>query len=800
MTNEITLPWPGWTVTKLLGAGGYGRVYEIHREQYGVRESAAVKILSFPRDSDEVAEILHSGYVEETLAAEYHQQVENVLREYRVLMKLKGNPNIVICDTYDVVPHEDGIGSDVFIRMELLTPLKKYLIGNPATPERAVQLGVAMCDALSCCWKHKILHRDIKPENILVSNDGIFKLSDFGEAKLVEKTMASGVAGTWSFVAPEVGNHNRYSEPADIYSLGMVLYWMLNHSMLPFLPRPWGLCTMAEQDEARNRRLSGEPLPPPAEGSPALQAVVLKACSFRPEDRYARPEEFRAALLAALEPGADEPSANWQRAHAENRPVDNDVPTADEGSMGNNWVSGGSPLHEATMPTDDDDDPTMPDPTKTAQTGSRASSHANAQPVKGNDLYREVTIPASETAIGCTVRVADATGKMLEAKVPQNCQSGKVLRIKGHGYPSPNGGENGDLYITVQVKTEIPAYHAVAGNAKSSAKSEGNKSTPAKKKGFPLWIVLVIIAAVVFYQYNKQSGGEKPNSDVNGDSSNEASYEVSYIAEEGDDPYIELYIPKDGDMGNQQIDEIQTIVREKDCHTLQICGGYMFREVSSQLLERIGELEDIERICIVGVDKVSGLEYLSGLSELTMLLFYRCYSIDFNGITALNGLTRLELLCSDLEQVAMLAQLPNLDYLDLSYCEVSNLEPLANLKNIRSLSLCGNQITDLTPLSGLSQLTELNIARNQIRDLTPLSGMTQLEYLWADDNQINDLTPLSNLTRLAVIQVLNNQITSLDGLENLHELRAIWLSGNPVVDTSALEVSGRTEALHLEWE
>lgn len=37
-------------------------------------------------------------------------------------------------------------------------------------------------------------------------------------------------------------------------------------------------------------------------------------------------------------------------------------------------------------------------------------------------------------------------------------------------------------------------------------------------------------------------------------------------------------------------------------------------------------------------------------------------------------------------------------------------------------------------------------------------------------------------------------------LENLHELRAIWLSGNPVVDTSALEVSGRTEALHLEWE
>ena len=466
MTNEITLPWPGWTVTKLLGAGGYGRVYEIHREQYGVRESAAVKILSFPRDSDEVAEILHSGYVEETLAAEYHQQVENVLREYRVLMKLKGNPNIVICDTYDVVPHEDGIGSDVFIRMELLTPLKKYLIGNPATPERAVQLGVAMCDALSCCWKHKILHRDIKPENILVSNDGIFKLSDFGEAKLVEKTMASGVAGTWSFVAPEVGNHNRYSEPADIYSLGMVLYWMLNYSMLPFLPRPWGLCTMAEQDEARNRRLSGEPLPPPAEGSPALQAVVLKACSFRPEDRYARPEEFRAALLAALEPGADEPSANWQRAQAENRPVDNDAPTADEGSMGNNWVSGGSPLHEATMPTDDDDDPTMPDPTKTAQTGSRASSHANAQPVKGNDLYREVMLTPEQAADGCKVTVDGYKGTKLMVTIPPHSQNGKQFRCSGRGYPSLNGGENGDLYVTVQVRRT--SSHTIERNIKLS--------------------------------------------------------------------------------------------------------------------------------------------------------------------------------------------------------------------------------------------------------------------------------------------------------------------------------------------
>ena len=466
MEIEIKLPWPDWQVTKLLGSGGYGRVYEIHRDRYGISEVAAVKVLSFPKDEDEISEGLRSGYVEETLAAEYRQQVESVLKEYRLLKELGDDPHIVRCDDYAAVPHSNGIGWNVYLKMELLTPLKQYLGKNAIPPEQTVQLGSDICQALAACWAKRILHRDIKPDNILVSGKGVFKLSDFGEAKLVEKTMASGVAGTWSFVAPEVGNHSRYGEPADIYSLGMVLYWMLNRCMLPFLPRPWGLCSTAEQDQARHRRLSGEPLPPPADGSPALKKVVLKACAFRPEDRYATPDELRKALWAALRGEAptdnpprqsaersmpamsdeDSPSGNWAAASRWSGEPSSMRDERSEGTMGCSWAAPSFEWGESSMPADSDLEETMP--------ADGGPGRKESQPVKGNDLYREVSITPEQAEAGCQVTVEGYKGAKLSVTIPAHSPNGKQLRRRGRGYPGFNGGKNGDLMVTVRIRPQ----------------------------------------------------------------------------------------------------------------------------------------------------------------------------------------------------------------------------------------------------------------------------------------------------------------------------------------------------------
>ena len=528
MNAEIRLPavWKGWTVMRLLGAGSYGRVYEIRREQYGVEERAAAKVISFPTDMDEVHEYMLSGYVEETLAAKYRQQVEDVLKEYSLLMELSSDPHIVHCSTYEAVPREDGIGWDVFIRMELLTPLKRYL-GKTITPEQTVELGTSMCSALNTCWKKKVLHRDIKPENILVSPDGVYKLSDFGEAKMVEKSMASGLAGTWSFVAPEVARGERYGETADIYSLGMVLYWMLNERVLPFMSKPWIETTVAEQEEARKRRLNGEPLPPPANGNPMLKNVVLKACAFHPEDRYATPEELSRALEKALQGEVVlESGVKGKKA----------APVADEpgdGSIGCSWAAPKYDWGEPSFP-EEKVDPTIP------ADGSMPKKEAPRQdsaPRKGNDLYREAVITAAQAESGCRVTVEGFGGKKLEVTVPAHSQNGKTLRCTGRGYPSYSGGESGDLYINVRVVESgaTDSHETAAHTADSSQSAKPAAEAPKKKKtwkslllGALTFAVASMIAKnIIIPSYTKDKGDD----DADGITYTDA--EEAYFAENG---------------------------------------------------------------------------------------------------------------------------------------------------------------------------------------------------------------------------------------------------------------------------
>lgn len=200
------------------------------------------------------------------------------------MRKMNDSVNIVNCEDVRYIQHEDGIGWDIFIKMELLTPLTKALSGN-ITEETVVKLGVDMCRALEMCGEYDIVYRDIKPQNIFISSKGDYKLGDFGIAKTVEKTMCGTKIGTYKYMAPEVYNNQPYGAGADIYSLGLVLYWLLNERRMPFLPLPPEKLKAGMDDEARHRRLQGEQLPPPAHGSKALKAVVLMACAYNPADR-----------------------------------------------------------------------------------------------------------------------------------------------------------------------------------------------------------------------------------------------------------------------------------------------------------------------------------------------------------------------------------------------------------------------------------------------------------------------------------------------------------------------------------
>ena len=293
--------FPGWEVIRKLGDGSFGGVYEIHRTLPDGRvEKAALKKLTVPKDNSEIRELYSQSFSKENITAHYKDQMRELVNEYTLTQELNGCRNVVFCHDVQCVQHTDGIGWDIYIRMELLKPLKHVLSAD--YQEMAVlKLGLSLCSALLACQEHHIIHRDIKPENILVSDRGEFKLGDFGIAKVSEKTATGTMTGTMGYMAPEVANRWHYGAQADIYSLGMVLYWMMNRRTLPFLPFPPTIPTAAQRQEAANRRFAGESFPPPINGSRELKAIVMKACAFSTDKRYQTVQELRRDLYACYQ-------------------------------------------------------------------------------------------------------------------------------------------------------------------------------------------------------------------------------------------------------------------------------------------------------------------------------------------------------------------------------------------------------------------------------------------------------------------------------------------------------------------
>jgi len=291
----------GWNITRLLGEGSYGKVFEIERSEFGQTYRAALKVITVPQSSAEVRSVISEGMSVSQAEAYFHGIVEELMHEFSIMFKLKGTANIVSCEDLRVLEHPDGIGWDILIRMELLHPLLPYVYEHPMARRDIIRLGIDICKALELCQRYNIIHRDIKPENIFISDNGDYKLGDFGIARTIERT-SSGLSkkGTYSYMAPEVYAGKEYGFSVDTYSLGLVLYRMLNKNRGPFLPQPPEAITFSSREQALARRMSGEPLPRPFYGEGRLGEIVLKSCAFDPKDRYSSPQQLRQELEAIL--------------------------------------------------------------------------------------------------------------------------------------------------------------------------------------------------------------------------------------------------------------------------------------------------------------------------------------------------------------------------------------------------------------------------------------------------------------------------------------------------------------------
>jgi len=204
------------------------------------------------------------------------------------------HPNLV--SVYDTGT-DDGIH---FIVMEYVDAktLADYLAGGGRImPERAIEIAEAVCDALSMAHAHGIIHRDIKPANIMITSKGDVKVTDFGIARVISgaDTIAqtAAVLGTASYLSPEQAQSLPVDQRSDIYSLGVVLYEMVT-GRPPF--------SGDSPVMVASKHVLEQPTPPSKlnrDVAPALEAVIMKALSKNPDNRYHDADEMRADLERA---------------------------------------------------------------------------------------------------------------------------------------------------------------------------------------------------------------------------------------------------------------------------------------------------------------------------------------------------------------------------------------------------------------------------------------------------------------------------------------------------------------------
>ena len=297
--KELKTIWPQWEVEELIGKGSYGNVYKIKREEMGTVSYAALKIIEIPQEQAEVRELMNSGMDHQSVKFYYQDLVKSIQNEIAVMETLKTGNNIVSIEDYSIREKKDSIGWKVYIRMELLTNLNTYLseCGGDLDPAEVVKIGMDICTALECCEKSQIIHRDIKPDNIFRNPYGDYKLGDFGIARQMEMTKSMcSQKGTSLYMAPEVYKGQHYDKTVDMYSLGIMLYKLLNHGRFPFMPPVPELIHAGDAEEAMRKRIEGESLSSPAMASERLAAIIKKACAYDPKQRYQSASELKHDL------------------------------------------------------------------------------------------------------------------------------------------------------------------------------------------------------------------------------------------------------------------------------------------------------------------------------------------------------------------------------------------------------------------------------------------------------------------------------------------------------------------------
>jgi serine/threonine protein kinase/Flp pilus assembly protein TadD len=258
-----------YKILEKIGGGGMGNVYKA--EDIKLKRTVALKFLSpeLTRDSD-----LKKRFIQEA-------QVASALQ----------HDNICVIHAID-----ETAEGQLFICMEYYRgeTLKKKIEQKPLDIERAINIAIQVARGLDKAHKKGIIHRDIKPANVMITEDGVVKIVDFGLAKLAGHTRLTKegtTVGTVAYMSPEQIKGTELDLRSDIWSLGVFLYEMITGQM-PFkgdYDQAIIYSILNEKPEPTTGVRTGVPI--------ELERIINKAISKIPDERYQHADEIAADLM-----------------------------------------------------------------------------------------------------------------------------------------------------------------------------------------------------------------------------------------------------------------------------------------------------------------------------------------------------------------------------------------------------------------------------------------------------------------------------------------------------------------------
>lgn len=199
-----------------------------------------------------------------------------------------GNRFVITYYDYKIVENSEKLRYDLYIRMDYLSSIGQLFIESPLRIRDLLYISIDICDALEWCHKNKRVHNNLNLNNIFSSSQGRYVLGDFAFSENRENEVQY-------FIAPELAFGEKPSQVSDIYSLGMVMYVLLNDGKPPFAETD-----SVEDITAAIKRLKSGEVQALSDAINHRLADVVSKCLAPKEFRYSSVEELRNALIFLL--------------------------------------------------------------------------------------------------------------------------------------------------------------------------------------------------------------------------------------------------------------------------------------------------------------------------------------------------------------------------------------------------------------------------------------------------------------------------------------------------------------------